>query len=115
MTIILWRLLMAVAVFAASLGAAPALAQPLTTIRVSYQPNNYWALPFYVASEKNLWAAEGLKPEFTTFPSGAPQVTAGATDAWMWAARARRRRWRERRATASSPSASPMTSRPPMR
>jgi NitT/TauT family transport system substrate-binding protein len=63
---------------------APALAaaQTLSTIRVSYQPNNYWALPFYVATEKNLWAAEGLKPEFSTFPSGAPQVTAGATDAW---------------------------------
>jgi ABC-type nitrate/sulfonate/bicarbonate transport system substrate-binding protein len=60
----------------------PSSAQPLTTIRVSYQPNNYWALPFYVASEKNLWAVEGLKPEFLTFPSGAPQVTAGATDAW---------------------------------
>jgi ABC-type nitrate/sulfonate/bicarbonate transport system substrate-binding protein len=57
-------------------------AQPLATIRVSYQPNNYWALPFYVASEKHLWAAEGLTPEFSTFPSGAPQVTAGATDAW---------------------------------
>ncbi len=82
MTITFWRLLTAVAVLTASLGAAPALAQPLTTIRVSYQPNNYWALPFYVATEKNLWAAEGLKPEFTTFPSGAPQVTAGATDAW---------------------------------
>jgi NitT/TauT family transport system substrate-binding protein len=62
--------------------AAPALAQAPATIRVSYQPNNYWALPFFVASEKNLWAAEGLKPEFSTFPSGAPQVTAGATDAW---------------------------------
>jgi ABC-type nitrate/sulfonate/bicarbonate transport system substrate-binding protein len=60
----------------------PSGGQPLATIRVSYQPNNYWALPFYVASEKHLWAADGLTPEFSTFPSGAPQVTAGATDAW---------------------------------
>jgi ABC-type nitrate/sulfonate/bicarbonate transport system substrate-binding protein len=63
-----------------ALGAQPAAAQQ--TIRVSYQPNNYWALPFFVATEKNLWSEEGLKPEFSTFPSGAPQVTAGATDAW---------------------------------
>ncbi|KRT68958.1 MAG: hypothetical protein A2W37_07270 [Chloroflexi bacterium RBG_16_63_12] len=82
MTTVLWRILVAACAIVIGLGAAPVFAQQPTTIRVSYQPNNYWALPFYVATEKNLWAAEGLKPEFSTFPSGAPQVTAGATDAW---------------------------------
>ena len=28
----------------------------LTEIKVSYQPALYWALPFYVATEKNWWA-----------------------------------------------------------
>ena len=82
MTILFTRIALTLALALAALLPAPALAQPLTTIRVSYQPNNYWALPFYVATEKNLWAAEGLKAEYSTFPSGAPQVTAGATDAW---------------------------------
>lgn len=82
MTTILTLLMATSGALAALLAVAPASAQPLSTIRVSYQPNNYWALPFYVATEKNIWATEGLKPEFSTFPSGAPQVTAGATDAW---------------------------------
>jgi NitT/TauT family transport system substrate-binding protein len=63
--------------------AAPeAHAQPLATIRVSYQPATYWSLPFYVASQKGFWEAEGLRPEFSTYPSGAPQMEAGATDRW---------------------------------
>lgn len=88
MTTTTWRALVtlcaAIVLVAAGSAATtgPAEAQSLATIRVSYQPNNYWALPFFVATEKNLWAEEGLKPEFSTFPSGAPQVTAGATDAW---------------------------------
>ena len=39
-----------------------AQAQSLTEIKVSYQPALYWALPFYVATEKNWWAELGLKP-----------------------------------------------------
>ncbi|NBO87697.1 MAG: nitrate ABC transporter substrate-binding protein, partial [Burkholderiaceae bacterium] len=31
----------------------------LTEIKVSYQPALYWALPFYVATEKNWWAELG--------------------------------------------------------
>src|SRR6218665_473482 len=38
---------------------------PLTEIRVSYQPALYWALPFFVATEKNWWAELGLQPVFS--------------------------------------------------
>lgn len=64
----------------ATLGAAGAQAQ--TPIKVSYQPAVYWALPFYVATEKNLWAEAGLTPEFSTFPAGAPQVAAAQAKSW---------------------------------
>ncbi len=57
-------------------------AAPLTEIKVSYQPALYWALPFYVATQKNWWAELGLKPTFSTYPAGVPQITAGATGAW---------------------------------
>lgn len=77
-----WRTLVALGAAAALLAAGPAFAQGLTTIRVSYQPTMYWALPFYVATQKHMWEEEGLKAEFSTFPSGAPQIAAGATDAW---------------------------------
>ncbi|MFM9981117.1 MAG: nitrate ABC transporter substrate-binding protein, partial [Burkholderiales bacterium] len=55
-----------------TLAAAPAFAQ--TEIKVSYQPALYWALPFYVATEKGWWAEVGLKPVFSTFPAGVPQI-----------------------------------------
>ena len=51
----------------------------LTEIKVSYQPALYWALPFYVATEKNWWAELGLKPTFSTFPAGVPQIAASAS------------------------------------
>jgi ABC-type nitrate/sulfonate/bicarbonate transport system substrate-binding protein len=57
-------------------------AQALTEIKVSYQPALYWALPFYVASEKNWWAEVGLKPVFSTFPAGVPQIAAAASKSW---------------------------------
>jgi len=56
--------------------------QPLTEIKVSYQPALYWALPFYVASEKNWWAEMGLKPTFSIFPAGVPQIAASASKSW---------------------------------
>ncbi len=60
-----------------------AQAQPaLTEIKVSYQPALYWALPFFVASEKNWWAEVGLKPVFSTFPAGVPQIAAAASKSW---------------------------------
>jgi ABC-type nitrate/sulfonate/bicarbonate transport system substrate-binding protein len=54
----------------------------LTEIKVSYQPALYWALPFYVATEKNWWAELGLKPTFSTFPAGVPQIAASASKSW---------------------------------
>ena len=59
---------------------APALAQEAAAIRVSYQPGTFWSLPFFIANEKGFWEPEGLKPEFSTFPSGAAQVE--AADSW---------------------------------
>ena len=54
----------------------------LTEIKVSYQPALYWALPFFVATEKNWWAEVGLKPVFSTFPAGVPQIAAAASKSW---------------------------------
>jgi ABC-type nitrate/sulfonate/bicarbonate transport system substrate-binding protein len=62
--------------------AVPAQAQKATLIRVSYQPATYWSLPFLVAAEQGFWAQEGLKPDLSPFPSGAPQVDAGEQEAW---------------------------------
>jgi NitT/TauT family transport system substrate-binding protein len=61
---------------------AAAQAQALTEIKVSYQPALYWALPFYVATEKGWWAEVGLKPVFSTFPAGVPQIAAAASKSW---------------------------------
>lgn len=62
------------------LAAVPAGAQ--TAIKVSYQPALYWALPFFIASEKGWWKEAGLAPEFSTFAAGAPQVAAVAAKSW---------------------------------
>jgi NitT/TauT family transport system substrate-binding protein len=71
------------AVTAAALAAAGAAhAQALTEIKVSYQPALYWALPFHVATEKGWWAEVGLKPVFSTFPAGVPQIAAAASKSW---------------------------------
>lgn len=61
---------------------APAQAQDLTPINLSYQPALYWALPFYLATEFNWWAEVGLAPSFTTFPAGAPQIAAAQANDW---------------------------------
>jgi ABC-type nitrate/sulfonate/bicarbonate transport system substrate-binding protein len=53
-----------------------------TKIGVSYQPAVYWALPYYIASQKGWWKEVGLDPDFTTFPSGAPQVAAAGSKSW---------------------------------
>lgn len=55
---------------------------PLQEIKVSYQPALYWALPFFVATEKGWWAELGLKPEFSIFPAGVPQMAAAAAKSW---------------------------------
>jgi ABC-type nitrate/sulfonate/bicarbonate transport system substrate-binding protein len=62
--------------------SAAAPAQMLTEIKVSYQPALYWALPFHVATEKGWWAEVGLKPVFSTFPAGVPQIAASASKSW---------------------------------
>src|SRR5580765_4893532 len=51
-------------------------------IKVSYQPALYWSLPYYVASEKGWWAEVGLKPTYSTFPAGVPQIAASASKSW---------------------------------
>jgi len=51
---------------------AVASAEPL---RVSYQPL-YWALPFYIASERGYWKEVGIEPEFSVFPAGPQQIAA---------------------------------------
>jgi ABC-type nitrate/sulfonate/bicarbonate transport system substrate-binding protein len=75
----------------ASLAAAAALlidaaiavnAQQSTPIGVSYQPALYWSLPYYIASEKGWWKEAGLDPQFSTFPSGAPQMAAAGSKSW---------------------------------
>jgi ABC-type nitrate/sulfonate/bicarbonate transport system substrate-binding protein len=54
----------------------------LSEIKVSYQPALYWALPFFIATEKNWWAEVGLKPVFSTFPAGVPQIAAANSKSW---------------------------------
>lgn len=73
-----------IALITASLTMAPAIApaQALQTIKVSYQPALYWALPWYIATEKGWWAELGLKPEFSIFPAGVPQIAASASKSW---------------------------------
>jgi NitT/TauT family transport system substrate-binding protein len=73
----------AVCTLALAAGAPVALnAQQLTPIGVSYQPALYWSLPYYLASEKGWWKEVGLEPQFSTFPSGAPQMAAAASKSW---------------------------------
>ena len=66
----------------AALGVSGAHAQAAEEIKVSYQPALYWALPFYIATEKNWWGELGLKPSFSTFPAGVPQIAASAAKSW---------------------------------
>jgi len=62
--------------------AARVDAAELTNIKVTYQPALYWALPFFVATEKGWWTAAGLAPEFVVFPAGVPQMAAAASKSW---------------------------------
>ena len=50
-------------------------------IKVSYQIA-YWALPIYIATEKNWWAEAGLKPEFVVYPAGAQQIAGAPSKSW---------------------------------
>ncbi|HZZ92292.1 MAG TPA: ABC transporter substrate-binding protein [Usitatibacter sp.] len=66
----------------ASLTLGATVVQAQTEIKVSYQPALYWSLPYYVATEKGWWAKVGLKPTFSTFPAGVPQIAASASGSW---------------------------------
>lgn len=57
-------------------------AQAPEKLGVSYQPALYWALPFYIADKKGWWNEIGLAPQYSTFPSGAPQMAAAAAGSW---------------------------------
>jgi ABC-type nitrate/sulfonate/bicarbonate transport system substrate-binding protein len=66
-----------------ALAAVATFAQAqVTEIKVSYQPALYWALPFYVADQQGWWAELGLRPTFSTFPAGVPQIAASASKSW---------------------------------
>jgi len=67
---------------ALGVSAVVAHAQQLTEIKISYQPALYWALPFYVAEQKGWYGELGLKPVFSTFPAGVPQIAASASKSW---------------------------------
>jgi len=71
-----------ISVSAGLLFAVNASAQALVPIKISYQPALYWALPFYVATEKGWWKEVGLAPEFSTFPAGVPQIASAAAKSW---------------------------------
>lgn len=68
----------------AALLAATAIVSPAAAeeIGVSYQAALYWALPFHIANEKGWWAELDLEPNYSVFPSGAPQVAAAASESW---------------------------------
>ncbi len=78
----MFKRLGAVLVTAAMLAGVSQGARAETPINVSYQPALYWALPYYVATEKNWWKDVGLKPNFSVFPAGAPQVAAAQAKSW---------------------------------
>lgn len=61
--------------------AAATAAPAQTPVKVSYQIA-YWALPFYLATERNWWAEVGLKPEFVVYPAGAQQIAGAAPKSW---------------------------------
>src|SRR6202521_4811023 len=68
-------------VYALAVVAMLAHAQ-VSEIKVSYRPHLYWAPPFYVADQQGWWAELGLKPTFSTFPAGVPQIAASASKSW---------------------------------
>ena len=78
----MWRRLSASVAIAAALAGIPLGAMAQTPINVSYQPALYWALPYYMATEKGWWKEVGLAPSFSVFPAGAPQVAAAQAKSW---------------------------------
>ncbi|MGE4373171.1 MAG: ABC transporter substrate-binding protein [Xanthobacter sp.] len=62
--------------------ASETAAKAPAKVKISYLPALYWALPFYIATEKGWWKEVGLDPSFVTFPAGAPQVAAAQAGSW---------------------------------
>ena len=53
-----------VAALVAWSGAAAEAQGAVVPVNVSYQPALYWAVPYYIATEKGWWQEAGLKPSF---------------------------------------------------
>lgn len=66
----------------AAFAVQPAAAAETVHINVSYQPTNWWALPYYLASKKGWWADVGLSVSYSTFPAGMPQIASSAAGSW---------------------------------
>jgi len=75
-------LILAGTVLAASTFLPHVTARAADKVGVSYQPALFWALPFYIADKKGWWGEIGLDPNYSTFPSGAPQMAAAASGSW---------------------------------
>ncbi len=78
----MWRRSSAAIAIVGVLAGVPAAASAQTPIGVSYQPALYWALPYYLATQKGWWKEVGLAPTFSVFPAGAPQVAAAQAKSW---------------------------------
>ncbi len=78
----MWKRWNITVTMAALLAGVPWAAKAQTPINVSYQPAVYWALPYYLATEKGWWKELGLAPSFSVFPAGAPQVAAAQAGSW---------------------------------
>lgn len=75
------KTLLAAVAGATLLGASSCLAEPVP-INVSYQPSNWWALPYYLASKKGWWGDVGLTVSYSTFAAGMPQIASSAAGSW---------------------------------
>lgn len=74
---------MAATVAVATLAAPPpAEAQQLTRLNISLQPADFSMFTLHLAQEQGWWRQMGIEPNFSTFPSGPPQVAAVAAAAW---------------------------------
>src|SRR5690348_13620549 len=78
----MWKRLSAALAVAGLLAGLPTGVQAQTKIGVSYQPALYWALPYYIATEKGWWKDVGLDPNFSVFPAGVPQMAASQAKSW---------------------------------
>lgn len=78
----MWRKAAAAAAVAMALAGSGVPGRAQTAINVSYQPALYWALPFYLATEKGWWKEVGLSATYSVFPAGAPQVAAAQAKSW---------------------------------